>query len=212
MSFSSLLRCSTNGDHERIEVALGIPDRLHSEADLARLLIAWDTVWADVRAGVQLHRRPAGHDERARLLVSAVRAMQRIRADLAELGPETVRPGPKPGDAPGSGLPDGDLADLLAAEPGVWAVSYVLRGSRLGGGVFAPLVGERFELPLGVATAYYRDEAAGPSWISFRRRLDAWGRVAREDDCDQALDLTGTVFALVSARLTAALPPAGRTA
>lgn len=210
LSFSSVLRGSTRAEHERIVAALRLPERIRAEADLVRLLIAWDTVWAEVRVGVQRDRRPAGHDERARLLVSAVRAVQRIRADLDELG--YAAPWVGPDDEPRRIEPGGDLTVLLASEPGVWAVSYVLRGSRMGGPTIAAMIGERLELPHGVASAYHCDDAAGPSWILFRRRLDAWGRMAREVEREHALTAARAAFLLIGGRLTAALPAVGRTA
>jgi heme oxygenase len=212
VSFSSFLRLVTRDEHAWLDSVLRAPDRLRSEADFARLLIAWDTVWAEVRTGVQHDRRPAGHDERARLLVSAVRALQRLHADLAQLGYGSGM------RAAADGRPamdvedvDSDLTRVLTCEPGVWAVSYVLRGARVCGGHLASQISERLELPLGIATTYHSDEAIGPSWASFRHRLDVWGRIARGTDREQAVVAVRQVIGIVGVRLEASLPPPGRS-
>ena len=211
VSFFSLLYAATQEEHRRLDRLIGLPTGLRSEKDLVRILTAWDIVWAEVRAGVQRDRRPAGHDERARLLVSAVRALQRIHADLAELMAGTRAGRSNHLDIPPSTTDDGLLSGLLDAEPGVWAASYVLRGSRINGGTVAVKISDELELPLGVATSYHSDDAIGPAWAAFRRRLDAWGRIARDVDRDQAVTATREAFTVVADRLEAALPAVGRT-
>jgi heme oxygenase len=212
VSFSAELRGRTRDDHEQVERWLGLPDRLTSVGDLARLLHGWREIWADVRAGCG----PAGHDESARLLVSSVRAVQQSAADLRAIAmiddsddvPRAVAAEagrPRPDDA--DRCRPTELSALLATEPGVWAVSYVLRGSRVGGSVLAPLITRRLGLPEGVATDYHGDVTTGRSWVTFRARLDAWGRVATPSGRDAVLGLTRDVFDLVGSRLLAALPP-----
>jgi hypothetical protein len=229
VSFSVELRRSTRGDHENAERILDLPARMHSLVDLARLLHAWRSIWSDVRAECG----PAGHDESARLLVSAVRAVQQTAAGLRSLAMidesdageirALVEPGAGPdattptttttpmttsttigGDGAGDG---GPFAALLATEPGLWAVSYVLRGSRVGGTVLAPLFAEQLGLPLGVASEYHADATTGRSWVTFQRRLDDWGRCGGPDGRDAVVHLAREAFALVGARLSAASSP-----
>lgn len=210
VSFSAQLRERTRGEHEQVERSLGLPDRLETFGDLALHLQGWRSVWSEVRAGCG----PAGHDEAARLLVSSVRAVQQISADLRALSMNddsdvtALRP---PVALRGDVEPrPGGLAALLETEPGMWAVSYVLRGSRVGGAVLAPLIAQRLRLPDGVATGYHADATSGRSWVAFRGRLDTWGLGSGPSGRRAALDLTREVFDLVSARLLESLPPESR--
>lgn len=202
-SLSTELRSATRADHARAEADLGLPDRLVAVDDLAGLLLGWSAIWSDVRSGSV--STPAGDgrgcgDEAARLLVTAVRAERQITADLralARLGAAET------GTGTGTDRSASDeLRQILATPPGVWAVSYVLRGSRVGGTVLAPLVARRLGLPEGVADEYLGDGDAGRAWVAFRGRLDRWGHTAGPTATDTVVRLAGTVFGLVRTRLT----------
>jgi heme oxygenase len=198
MSFSAELRSLTGEDHERVEQLLDLPWRLETRSDLSAVLQAWSGLWSDVRSGCG----QVGGDESARLLVASVRAVQQISGDLGDL----VVVGATP-PARRTRRADPALASLLDTSAGVWAVSYVLRGSRVGGTVLAPLVAERLRLPEGTAAAYLGDPDTARAWAAFRRRLDSWGRVAGASARDQAVRLAHEAFARIGARLAAALPP-----
>lgn len=186
------LRSATAADHQRAEAALGLPERLDTVADLSRLLQSWRSVWCDVRSAVADRG-----DEAARLLVSAVRAEQQLDSDLGVLGSLT--------DARSAGSGSPQLRRMLETAPGIWAVSYVLRGSRVGGTAQAPAIVRRLHLPEHVGTAYLADHTAGPSWVAFRGRLDRWGRTAGSGGREAAVRLAGEMFALVAERLEAGL-------
>jgi heme oxygenase len=198
LSFSAELRSLTRNDHEGVEKVLDLPWRLQDRSDLAAVLEAWSALWSDVRSGCG----HVGRDESARLLVASVRAVRQIAGDLDDLAVAGA-------SAPAGSLRTGEpvLAPLLATPAGVWAVSYVLRGSRVGGTVLAPSIAERLRLPEGMAAAYYADADAGRAWVTFRRRIDSWGRVAGTSAREQTLQLAHEVFNRVGERLAAVLPP-----
>jgi heme oxygenase len=198
VSFSEELRSLTGADHERVEELLDLPWRLETRSDLSAVLQAWSGLWSDVRSGCG----QVGGDESARLLVASVRAVQQIAGDLGDLA---VAAAGSPARHTRRAEPA--LASLLGTPAGVWAVSYVLRGSRVGVAVLAPLIAERFRLPEGTATAYLGDPDTTRAWAAFRRRLDSWGRVAGASARDQAVQLAHEAFDQVGARLAAALPP-----
>jgi heme oxygenase len=203
VSFSAELRNLTREDRERVEELLDLPWRLQTRSDLSAVLQAWSGLWTDVRSGCG----QVGGDESARLLVASVRAVQQIAGDLGDLA---VAGATSPARRTCRAEPP--LAPLLGSPAGVWAVSYVLRGSRVGGAVLAPLITERFRLPEGTAVAYLGDPDTARAWAAFRRRLDSWGRVARTSARNQAVRLAHEAFDGVGVRLAAALPPAAGTA
>lgn len=200
VSFSAELRSLTREDRERVEELLDLPWRLQTRSDLSTVLQAWSGLWADVRSGCG----QVGGDESARLLVASVRAVQQIAGDLDDLAVAGATSPARRAEPP--------LAPLLGTPAGVWAVSYVLRGSRVGGAVLAPLIAERLRLPEGTAVAYLGDPDTARAWAAFRRRLDSWGRVTQTSTRDQAVRLAHEAFYGAGARLAAALPPAAQTA
>jgi heme oxygenase len=205
--FAVELRSQTRDQHEQLERVLDLPCRLGGPSDLAAILGVWGSLWAGVRSGCGA----AGRDESARLLVSSVRAVRQVAVDLDDLAAVVAaRPAVTRARRVAAlrAAPDRCLVPVLGSPAGVWAVSYVLRGSRVGGTVLAPIIARHLGLPGGIADNYFGDSAAGPAWVRFRRRLDMWahsvGESAREDVVRIAVD----VFGMLGDRLDVALPPA----
>jgi heme oxygenase len=200
VSFSAELRSLTREDHEAVERVLDLPWRLQERSDLAAVLQVWSGLWSDVRSGCG----HAGRDESARLLVASVRAIRQIAGDLDDLAVAGATP--SGGQLRGA---EPVLAPLLDTPAGVWAVSYILRGSRVGGTVLAPLIAERLRLPEGMSAGYFGDADAGRAWVTFRRRLDSWGRVAGTSAREQTAGVAHEAFGRICERLAAVLPPTG---
>lgn len=199
-SFSVELRQATRDQHEHAERALDLPGRIGSPADLAGLLVAWRTVWDTVRSACGTTR----DDEAARLLVSAVRAGRQINADLATLAvvdPSLDVSGPTAAPLHRRTHDLRELRGILGTAPGVWAASYVLRGSRVGGTVLAPLISQRLALPDGAAMEYFGDAAAGRFWVAFRGRLDQWARGAGGPAQEATIRMAAAVFGMIEAPL-----------
>jgi heme oxygenase len=98
---------------------------------------------------------------------------------------------------------DQRFRELLSAPSSSWGVAYVLRGSRLGGAVLAPLVSDATGLPAGTGTAYLRSagDEPGRDWVDFRRRLDVLD--LSFEQIDLASDAARWTFARVGSELAA---------
>lgn len=167
-SNSSCLRVWTREEHEAVEAALDL-SQLRTSVGLAAVLLGWVAVWNQIR--LALVQPGAAATATAELLIPAEQALGWLAADLAELAPAA-------GLVPPRRAPPGDalvLGRFLAHPSSSWGVAYVLRGSRLGAGVLAPLVRGALELPGDCGTRFFASRGTNPGreWVSFRRRLDA---------------------------------------
>jgi heme oxygenase len=212
VSLSVQLRDRTRAEHDRVERLLDLPDRLGEPRDLGLVLRAWREIWTAALDGVG----PAGHDEAARLLVCGTRAIRRIADDLDDLDhlqaarsaralPAAGGPAAPSAEPPANPLPElsAGLAALLTSAPGVWGVGYLLRGSRTGGTVLAPLVARRLRLPDDAGTGYLSDDTVGPAWVAFTRRLDRWGLAVDAGAREAAVRAAVIGFDLVGRQLVA---------
>jgi heme oxygenase len=200
------VRAHTRSEHRHAEVLLDLPARLTRPDDLSHLLRAWLLVWREVCAQCG----PADPGERGVLGQAGQDALGAVTADLTDLLYLTQQ-NPSPQQLAVLVGPDRNrdehlsLESLLDSAAGVWAVGYVLRGSRLGGRVLAPRIAERLALPAGVALRYHQGPDEVGSWPAFRRRMDTWGRSASPQDVVQVLERARQAFAAVGTRLSTAL-------
>lgn len=165
---SACLRARTRAEHDRVEAALDL-HRLRTPSGLAGVLLGWVAVWTQVR--LALDEPGVARAATAELLGLSKQALDWLAADLTDLAPavgEPVSAYPPPADAR-------MLGRLLANPSASWGVAYVLRGSRLGGGVLAPVVRDALQLPGDCGTRFLASHGTDPGreWVSFRRRLDA---------------------------------------
>ena len=171
---SATLRARTREEHEAVEAALDMT-QLRTRAGLVSVLCGWSAVWDQVRLAVL--EPGATATAAAELALPSAQALDWLAADLADLAPAV-------GAAPPTATPDAaaTLRRFLADPSAVWGVTYVLRGSRLGGGVLAPLVRGALDLPDDSGTRFLASQGtdAGREWVSFRRRLDAAELTASE--------------------------------
>ncbi len=167
-SSSACLRTRTREEHEAVEAALDV-SQLRTSAGLAAVLRGWVGVWKQVRLAVV--EPGAAATATAELLIPSEQARDWLTADLADLAPAA-------GEAPPHLAAPGDVRVLrrfLADPSASWGLAYVLRGSRLGGGVLARHVRGALELPRDCGTRFLTSRGTNPGreWVSFRRRLDA---------------------------------------
>jgi len=167
-STSAELRARTREEHEAVEAALDL-SQLRTSAGLAAVLLGWVAVWNQVRVAVV--EADATAEATAELLIPSAQALDWLAADLADLAPAA-------GEVPPHRAAPSDVRVLrrfLAHPSACWGLAYVLRGSRLGGGVLAPLVRVALELPGDCGTRFLASRGTDPGreWVSFRRRLDA---------------------------------------
>lgn len=177
-ALSVLLRERTRADHSLVEHVLGLEKPGVGVADLVHLLQVWRVVWSAVAAALDAPHACA--IARAELADCTGEALAWLRADLDELGSlgsvtDVCGGAPPPGDA-------GWLAAALATPAGAWGVSYVVRGSQLGGQVLARRVEATPALSGTAATRFLsgRGGQVGPGWVAFRRRLDSWTSVGAD--------------------------------
>lgn len=208
-AISSQLRSRTRDDHLASEAAVDFAS-LRTPAALAAFLQGWATVWQAVRRAA--HAPSACAAGRQELLAPATEALNWLGTDLTDLATfpggddpravvdfsRSVRP-----DARMAGeAVDVRFAELLAAPSSSWGMAYVLRGSRLGGSVLAPLVSDSTGLPVGTGTAFLRSAGTDPGreWVAFRRRLDVLDFSSEETDV--AVDAARWTFARVGVELS----------
>jgi heme oxygenase len=183
VGFSAEVRRLTRTEHERVEQVLDLPGRLATAEDLVTVLRMWERTWQDVARWASsasgFSGTVQGDDQPGpELLLLTTRALGRLAEDLTDL--QDLAPATRPRVEDGPTASGGPMADLLTTLPGGWGVSYVLRGSQVGGRILAPQIAERLHLPQGTALRYLSTEGedVGSSWHGFRRRLDAWGDAA----------------------------------
>jgi len=173
ISASAQLRASTRGEHAAVEAGLDLRQLRHA-TELAALLHGWGAIWAVVRAAVTATGvTPAATEE---LLLPSTQALGWLNADLADLRAKPDRPETEIDAAIRVGAAGGSrLRCLLEHQSGSWGVAYVLRGSRLGGTVLAPLVRAALGLRGDCGTRFLASSGTDPGreWVSFRRRLDS---------------------------------------
>jgi heme oxygenase len=214
------LRRLTRADHERVELLVDLPDRLTRRGDLAVLLHGWQQIWREIKHGCAGAGPGVGAKgwpgETAALGRLAEESLARIAVDLVDLAEldhmsDPSGPAGLAGPAgPAEGKPDSPFSPLLADEPGVWAVAYVLRGSGIGGQVLAPLITARLDLPPGAAMSYHAGaEDVGRSWVAFRRRLDGWGVAAGPEQRQVVVRRTRVAFALIGRQMAHSQPAGG---
>jgi heme oxygenase len=197
------LRRLTRADHERTEHLLDLPGCLTRPADLASLLHGWQRIWQEIRRGCTGPGPIVGAKgwpgETAALGRLADESLARIAVDLVDLAElDDLGVLPDPDRSAVANPADGAFRPLLADEPGVWAVAYVLRGSAMGGRLLAPLITERLELAPGVGVGYHAGaEDVGRSWVGFRHRLDGWGVAAGPEQRRVVVRRARSAFALV---------------
>jgi len=143
--------------------------RFCTSAGLAAVLLGWLAVWNQVRLAVV--EPGASTEATAELRIPSVEALDWLATDLADLAPAAEA-------VPPQRTGQGDawvLREYLADPSASWGIAYVLRGSRLGGGVLAPFVRTALDLPDGCGTRFLASQGTDPrrEWVSFRRRLDA---------------------------------------
>lgn len=197
-SASACLRQRTREEHEAIEAALDM-EHFRTRAGLVAVLRCWVAVWNQLRLAVV--EPGASGTAAAELLVPSGQALDWLAADLAFLAP--------PADAVAAyrTVPaDAHTLQRFIADPSAsWGLAYVLRGSRVGGGVLAPLTREALDLPDDRGTHFLASRGTDPGreWVSFRRRLDAVELTAAE--LTAAVDAARWTFGWVG---TAAAPDA----
>ncbi|MEO5900291.1 MAG: biliverdin-producing heme oxygenase [Ilumatobacteraceae bacterium] len=179
-SAAAWLRAGTRNDHLAVEERMDLGSTVRCVCDLTELLRGWSTVWDAV------HRCSAGpgtcRPARDELLGASTLSTSWLRADLRALAHlRERRAGCRLIVADGlRAVPEGpheygiELARLLLQPAGGWGVAYVLRGSRLGGGVLAPQISSALSLPDGVGTRFLESVGtdAGRDWAAFKLRLD----------------------------------------
>lgn len=201
-STSAGLRARTREEHEAVEASLDM-GQLRTSAGLAAALRGWQTVWGEVSVGVL--EPGAAAEATAELLIPAAQALDWLAADLSDLAPPE-------GEVPMRCAAPSDarvLRRFLAHPAASWGLAYALRGSRLGGGVLAPLVRGALELPGDCGTRFLASHGTDPGreWVSFRRRLDAAD--LSEPEVAAAVEAARWTFRWVGAALAAT---SGRTA
>ena len=189
-STSNRLRAMTRDEHLAAEAALDVMS-LRTPASYAALLDGWATVWQSVSTAA--HEPLVCSTAREELLVVAHQALEWIAADLTDLAVHGAASG---------GQPAGGFAGLLERPGSTWGVAYVLRGSRLGGAVLAPIVSASVGLRAGVATSFLRSAGTDPGreWVAFRRRLDA--HQLAPEQMAVAIDAARWTYARVGAELS----------
>ena len=205
------LRAATRDDHLAVEARMDLASTVRSVSDLSDLLRGWSTVWDSV------HRRAAGsgtcRPARDELLGASTLSTSWLRADLRALAHlQARRAGCRLTVADGCGaVPDRpdehgiELARLLTQPAGGWGVAYVLRGSRLGGGVLAPRISAALSLPDGVGTRFLESVGteAGREWAAFKLRLDR--AELTDDELASAAGAARWTFRWVGATIATAL-------
>ena len=210
-SSSACLRVGTRAEHAAVEAGLDLR-RLRYPAELAALLHGWTGVWHQVQLAAAAPGAAA--EATAELLPPATQSLRWLERDLADIGGASAgvlahETSARTGAAGGS-----RLRRFLAETSTTWGVAYVLRGSRLGGSVLAPLVRARLGLTSASGTCFLASDGTDPGreWVSFRRRLDAADLLAT--DLAAAVDAARWTFRWVGTVITytaAPLPvPAGQ--
>ena len=174
-STSSYLRAWTREEHEAVEAALDMQE-LRTSAELVAVLLGWVAVWNEVRlAVVEPGAAAAGTAE---LLIPSAQALDWLAADLADLAATAGAASPHGATPEDARM----LRRFLDRASMTWGVAYVLRGSRLGGRVLAPLVRDALQLSGDGGTHFLASRGTDPGreWVSFRRRLDAVALTATE--------------------------------
>jgi len=177
---SRQLRAATRDEHLASEAALDLAS-LTTPAALAAVLRGWLSVWQAVAMSAQ--EPSACSTARAELLGPAAQALDWLAVDVAELDAVAGHGGRRSGHqaratgttATSGGDDSGGFAELLAVPSCSWGVAYVLGGSRLGGGVLAPMLSRAISLPDAIGTSFLRSVGTDPGrdWVAFRRRLDS---------------------------------------
>jgi len=167
-STSACLRARTRAEHVAVEAALDM-SQVRTCPGLAAVLLGWRAVWNQIRLAVA--EPGACRTATAELRCPSDQALDWLAADLADLAPAA-------GEAPPRRVAPSDarvLRQFITHPSASWGVTYVLRGSRLGGGVLAPLVRRALEPPGDRGTRFLASRGTDPGreWVSFRRRLDA---------------------------------------
>ncbi len=202
-SSSAHLRVGTRAEHTAVEAGLDL-HRLRHPAELAALLHGWSGVWHQVHLAAAAPGAAA--EASAELLPPATESLRWLERDLADIGgPAGVQANQvsaRTGAAGGR-----PLRRFLAEAPTTWGVAYVLRGSRLGGSVLAPLVRAKLGLTSASGTCFLASNGTAPGreWVSFRRRLDAADLLAGE--LAAAVDAARWTFRWVGAVITSAAAP-----
>jgi heme oxygenase len=228
---SALLRSTTRSAHEQVERVFGLPDRLHTRTDLLPMLRVWQSVWTELAAEpVGGRDADAATVCAARGLQElAQQSLSCLEADLADLaalegaGPVSrphrqSRPNSSRADVlsrgtvgaaatadVAAGLPPVPVTEVLAAQGGIWGVSYVVRGSLLNGRVLAPMIASRLGVQQDRGLRYLSGcgDDPGRRWVTFRAELDDWGQAATKDQHDGAIAAARATLADIRRRATA---------
>ncbi len=136
-SSSACLRDDTRAEHDAVEAGLDLR-RLRHPAELAALLHGWTGVWHEVQLAAAAPGAAA--EATAELLPPATQSLRWLERDLADIGGALAGVLPHETSARTGAAGGSRLRRFLAETSTTWGVAYVLRGSRLGGSVLAPLV------------------------------------------------------------------------
>lgn len=200
---STCLRVGTRAEHAAVEAGSD-PRRLRHPAELAALLHGWTGVWHEVQLAATA---PGAAAEAAvELLPPATESLHWLERDLADIG------GASAGVAHETSVRTvasarSLLRRFLAQTSTTWGVAYVLRGSRLGGSVLAPLVRAQLGLTSASGTRFLASNGTDPGreWVSFRRRLDAAD--LHTSDLAAAVDAARWTFRWVGTVITSTAAP-----
>ncbi len=203
-SSSAYLRVGTRAEHDAVEAGLD-PRRLRDPAELAALLHGWTGVWHEVQ--IAAAAPGAAAEATAELLPSATQSLRWLGRDLADIGGASAGVRAHEASARTDAVGGSRLRRFLAGTSTTWGVAYVLRGSRLGGSVLAPLVRAQLGLTSASGTCFLASDGTDPGreWVSFRRRLNA--AELHTSDLAAAVDAARWTFRWVGTVITSTAAP-----
>jgi heme oxygenase len=203
-SSAACLRVGTRSEHDAVEADLDLR-RLRHPAELAALLHGWTGVWHEVQLAAAAPGAAA--EATAELLPPATQSLRWLERDLADIGGASAGVLAHETSARTDAAGGSRLRRFLAETSTTWGVAYVLRGSRLGGSVLAPLVRAQLGLTSASGTCFLASNGTDPGreWVSFRRRLDAADLVAT--DLAAAVDAARWTFRWVGTVITSTAAP-----